>query len=129
VQWKAGIPGEPDRGSMGVDSAGLSVTYDGDFTDLRVRRLSLAGAKLWDKAVPGSASTLSAGTSFNGQTYTIGTPWTSDTVRNQLLIAHLDKNGKVVGKVIIGTPKSDSGWYLLPRGEQLFIAGFQWANH
>jgi hypothetical protein len=114
---------------MGVDSAGLSVAYDADSTDLRVRRFSLAGAKQWDRAVPGAASTLSAATSLNGQTYTAGSPWTNDTVQAQILIAHLDKNGKVVGKVIIGTPKIDSTAYLLPRGDQLFIAGFQWANH
>jgi hypothetical protein len=114
---------------MGVDSAGLSVAYDADSTDLRVRRFSLAGAKQWDKAVPGAASTLSAATSLNGQTYTAGSPWTNDTVQAQILIAHLDKNGKVVGKVMIGTPKIDSTAYLLPRSGQMFIAGFQWANH
>lgn len=129
IQWKAGVPGDADRGSMGVDGAGLSVAYDADSTDLRVRRFSLTGVKQWDKAVPGAASTLSTATSFNGQTYTAGSPWTNDTVRGQVLIAHLDKNGKVVGKVMIGTPQIDSTAYLLPRGDQMFIAGFQWANH
>ena len=129
IQWRKSVPGPTDRGSMGVDAAGLSVAYDEDFADLRVRRFSLAGVKKWDKPVPWSGGTLPTATSAGGQTYTIGTPWVNDSVQNQLLIAHLDANGKVVGKVTIGTPKPDAGWFMLPVGDHVFVAGYDWTNN
>lgn len=124
VQWKKTIPGWPDRGSMGVDSTGLSIAYDDTGNgDLRIRRLSLAGAKLWDKPVPGAASRVSVGTALDGLTFTVGTPDGGDAVKAQLLISRLDKTGTVKGQATIGTPGADSAAYLLARGDQLFIAG------
>lgn len=129
VTWKKTIPGWPDRGSMGVDSTGVSIAYDDTGNGvLRIRRLSLAGAKLWDKPVPGAASRTSTATVVNGQTFTVGTPAGGDAVKAQLLITRFDKNGVAKGDVTIGTPNPDDAGFLLPRGGQLFLAGFDGTN-
>ncbi|MFN8138132.1 MAG: hypothetical protein U0R79_11305, partial [Propionicimonas sp.] len=98
-RWSKQVPGKIDRGvGMAVDTTGISVEYEKDFLDLRLRRYTLAGVQKWDKDVPGSGTNLSTVAAAAGTTWAAGTVYPNDLVKAQIVVYRFDAAGKMRAK-------------------------------
>jgi hypothetical protein len=112
-----------DATSVALDSQGIVLAYQPESHNAhpRVARYTLAGARVWDRALPGFASAPAAGDGTS--VYALySTPY-KPSDPGSFGIRRFSLAGAKQADLAVGTPKDDVPNSILPSGSSLYVGG------